>query len=138
MSYVNIKKPAPFFTSSSRVFLCNGAICCGRCGVCAECCISVSPLYAEVKLQLKIEHSLERSGKPSWQPICIVPVPSACRIDCVCLCKCQKRLQNYSRLHCNSWDLRGSECRGTYWVCHTTTSHSAAFRGHRSFYNKVW
>lgn len=134
MNYVNIKKPAPIFMSSFRVFLYNGAVCCSRCGVCAECCISVSPLYAEVKLQLKIEHSLERSGEPSWQPVCIVPVPSACRIDCICLCKCQKRLQSYSRIHCNFWDMRGSGCR-----CTVTAQLPILllFRGHRSLYNKV-
>lgn len=45
-------------------------------------------------VKLKIEHSLERCGKPSWQSIYIVLVLSACKIDHVHLWKCQKKLKN--------------------------------------------
>lgn len=45
-------------------------------------------------VKLKIEHSLERCGEPSWQSIYIVPVLSACKIHHVCLWKCQKKLKN--------------------------------------------
>lgn len=45
-------------------------------------------------VKLKIEHSLERCGEPSWQSIYVVPVLSACKIDHVCLQKCQKKLKN--------------------------------------------
>lgn len=45
-------------------------------------------------VKLKTEHSLEHCGEPSWQAVYIVPVASACKIDHVCLWKCQKKLKN--------------------------------------------
>jgi len=56
--------------------------------------LSDHSLHGGETVQLKIEHSSECCGEPSWQSIYIVPVLSACEIDDVCLWKCQKKLKN--------------------------------------------
>lgn len=79
--------------------------------------------------KLKIEHSSECCGEPSWHSIYIVPVLSACKIDYVCRWKSQeKKSWKISTAMLQWWGGDGFRLQmwWLYLLC-TAALHSIAF-----------